>query len=302
MASKKLSFEGAFSPIPTPFDEQGMVAHDRFAENIEKWCKTDLAGLLALGSNGEFTYLSEQEKIDVLKTARQAMPDNKMLIAGTGCDSTINTLRLTEQAAAIGADTAMILTPIYFRGKMDGQALLQHYLELADNSPIPVLLYNMPANTGVDIDATTVIRLAEHPNVKGIKDSSGNIIKIGAVLQHTPDDFHFLAGSASFLYPAMVLGASGGVMALSNIAPEQCCQLVKYVKAGLHQEARELQLKLISANTAVTAKFGVAGLKKAMDWAGYYGGPVRSPLRPLNETEESNLRTMLAQSGILADE
>ena len=298
---RKISVTGVYPPIPTPFDDKGEVAYDKLSGNIERWCNTPLNGLLVLGSNGEFTYLNEQEKIEVFKTARKAIPRDKLFIAGTWCDSTKSTLELTEQAAKCGADAAMILTPIYYRSKMDGRSLVLHYTELAERSPLPVLLYNMPANTGIDLDAQTIIELAQHPNIIGIKDSSGNMAKLGDVVMHAPPDFHFLAGSAGFLYPAMVLGACGGIMALANIAPELCCRLYQYGRDSLHEKARELQLRLIRANTAVTAQFGVPALKKALDWVGYHGGLPRSPLRPINEKQEDSLKKILAQAGILPD-
>lgn len=293
------SLSGIYPPIPTPFDAEGAVAHDRLAENIARWCATPVAGLVVLGTNGEFAYLNEQEKLDVLRTARQAMPRDKLLIAGTGCESTRSTLQLTEQAAAIGADVAIVITPHYFKPKMDGAAMRRHFLEVAEHSPLPVTIYNMPANTGVDIAAETVIALAQHPNMAGIKDSSGNMVKLGEIIRGAPPRFQVLAGSASFLYAAMVLGAVGCVAALANIAAEQCCQLFTLTKEGRHEEARQLQLKLIPSNTAVTSRFGVPGLKLALDWRGYYGGPPRSPLAPLDAAQQATLRAVLIEAGIL---
>jgi len=296
---KKLLLAGAYSPIPTPFNTKGVVAHDKMAENIAKWSKTSLAGLLVLGSNGEFTYLSDEEKIKVLKTARQAIPKDKLFIAGTGCDSTRATLELTEQAAAIGADVAIVITPGYYPSKMDGHAMRRHYLELADRSSLPILLYNMPANTGVDLSAETVVELSQHPNIVGIKDSSGNVVKLGEIIRAASLGFNVLAGSAGFLYPALVLGAVGGIMALANIAPEQCYNIYQYTQEERYKDARQVQLKMIPANTLVTARFGVPGLKLALDWLGYYGGPPRSPLAPLDKAQQATLRTTLIEGGIL---
>jgi 4-hydroxy-2-oxoglutarate aldolase len=296
---KPLSLSGIYPPIPTPFDADAAVAHDRLAQNIARWCAMPVAGLVVLGTNGEFTYLNDQEKLDVLRTARQAIPKDKLLIAGTGCESTRATLQLTEQAAAIGADVAMVITPNYYKSKMDGPAMRRHFLQVAEQSPLPVTIYNMPANTGVDMTAETVIELAQHPNIVGIKDSSGNVVKLGEIIRAAPPHFRVLAGSASFLYPAMVLGAVGCVAALANVAAEQCCQLYDLVREGRHEEARRLQLKLIPPNAAVTSRFGVPGLKQALDWVGYYGGPPRSPLAPLDAVQQSTLRAILVEAGIL---
>jgi len=296
---EKLSLSGVYAPIPTPFDADGAVAHDKLAENIAKWSETPLAGLLVLGSNGEFAYLSDKEKVEVLRTARQAIPRDKLFIAGTGCESTWCTLELTEQAAAIGADAAIVITPSYYTSKMDAQAMRRHFLELADRSPLPIILYNMPACTGVDLSAETVVELAQHPNIVGIKDSSGNVVKLGEIVRAAPPDFSVLAGSASFLYPALALGAVGGIMALANIAPEQCYLIYRYTLEGRHEEARRLQLRMIPPNIAVTTRFGVPGLKLALDWLGYYGGPPRSPLGPLDEAQQAALRAILVEGGIL---
>ncbi len=296
---KKLLLSGAYSPIPTPFNANGVVAYDKLAENIAKWSNTSLAGLLVLGSNGEFTYLSDEEKLEVLKTARQTIPKDKLFIAGTGCDSTRATLELTEQAAAIGADVAIVITPSYYPSKMDGHAMRRHYLELADRSSLPILLYNMPANTGVDLSAETVVELSQHPNIAGIKDSSGNVVKLGEIIRAASPGFNVLAGSAGFLYPALILGAVGGIMALANIAPEQCYRIYQYTQNERHKEARQLQLKMIPVNISVTAQFGVPGLKLALDWLGYYGGPPRSPLGPLDKAQQAALRATLIEGGIL---
>jgi len=296
---KPVSLSGIYPPIPTPFDAKGAVAHDRLAENIARWCATPVAGLVVLGTNGEFVYLNDQEKLDVLRTARAAIPKGKLFAAGTGCESTRSTLQLTEQAAAIGADAAMVITPHYFKSRMDAAAMRRHFLEVAERSPIPITIYNMPANTGVDIAAETVIELAQHPNIVGIKDSTGNMVKLGEIIHSAPAHFQVLAGSASFLYVAMMLGAVGGVAALANIAAEQCCQLHRLAKEGRHEESRQLQLRLISPNAAVTTRFGVPGLKLALDWVGYYGGPPRLPLAPLDGTQQAALRAILIAAGIL---
>jgi len=164
---------------------------------------------------------------------------------------------------------------------------------------LPILIYNMPACTGVDLAAETVVELAQHPNIVGIKDSSGNVVKLGDIIRAAPSTFNVLAGSASFFYPTLVLGAVGVVAALANIAAEQCYRIYCYAQEGRHEEARQLQLKMIPPNTAVTARFGVPGLKQALDWLGYYGGPLRSPLGPLDEAQQAVLRATLVEGGIL---
>jgi 4-hydroxy-2-oxoglutarate aldolase len=295
---KQVSLAGVFPPIVTPFDDSGAVAHDKLAENIAQWSKTPLAGFCVLGTNGEFPYLSDQEKLEVLKTARQAIPRDRLFIAGTTCESTRCTLQLTEDAARIGADVAIVLTPGYFKSAMDMQAMKRHYLELAAHSPLPIILYHMPACSGVDLTPEIVVELAQNPKIIGMKDSSGNVVKAGAVIRSAPS-FQVVAGSASFLYPFMLLGAVGGICALANIAPVQCCQLYQLAKQGSSEEARQLQLQLIPANAAVTARLGVPGLKKAMDWLGYHGGSARLPLGQLDQNQEASLRKALVDSKLM---
>lgn len=294
-----MRLDGIYPPIPTPFDESGDLALDKLAQNMQRWNRTGIAGYVVLGSNGEFVLLSEKEKLEVLRTVRERASAGKFVLAGTGCEGTIETIKLTKKAAEIGADAAVLITPSYYKGKMDDAALQYHYQTIADASPIPCILYNMPANTGVDMSAAVVVKLAQHPNIIAIKDSSGNVVKMGDIIRQVSPEFQVFAGSAGFLYPAMVLGAVGGVLALANIAPERCVDIYNYAREGRHAEAAALQLRMIPANAAVTAGFGIAGLKAAMDMVGLYGGPVRGPLRPLNEQQQANLRSILTTAGII---
>jgi len=289
---------GVYPPIPTPFDTNGAVAYDALRENIERWNRYDLSGYVVLGSNGEAALLSTEEKGRLLEAAREAIPGNKLLIAGTGCESTRETISLTCRAAEVGADVALVITPQFYDGKMTPQALVSHYDAVADASPLPVLLYNVPKFTHVDMAAATIARAARHPNVAGVKDSSGNITKLADTVRLTGAaekraDFQVLAGSAGFLFPALCVGAVGGVVALANIAPQQCIDIWRWFKAGWWNQAADLQREMVPVNTAITAGYGVAGLKAALDMLGYYGGPVRAPLLDLDEEEREALRQIL---------
>ena len=290
---------GVFPPIPTPFDGDGEVALDDLAGNLERWNETDLAGYVVLGSNGEAAYLTEQEKRAVLETARRAIPSSKLMIAGTGCESERQTISCTKEAAQIGADVALVLTPHYYDGKMTHDSLVRYYQAVADASPIPIMVYNVPKFTHVDMPAETIAQAASHSNVIGVKDSSGNITKLGDTVRLTGARFQVLAGSAGFLFAGLALGAVGGVLALANIAPQQAIDIYAAFKAGQWDRAAELQRRMIPVNTAITARFGVAGLKAALEMLGYYGGPVRSPLLNLEESEKRTLRQVLAAGGLL---
>jgi 4-hydroxy-2-oxoglutarate aldolase len=295
-----ISLSGVFPPIPTPFDAEGNVALQALVENLERWNQYDLAGYVVLGSNGEAVYLTEREKVRVWETARQAIPAHKVMVAGTGCESTRETVALTRQAAGAGADVALVVTPHYFGGKMTPDSLVHHYQAVAQDSPIPVVLYNVPKFTHVDMDAATVARAARHPNVIGIKDSGGNVAKLADVVRLTgPEcECQMLAGSAGFFFAGLVLGAVGGVLALANVAPQQSVAIYRLFRAGRWDEAAELQRRMIPVNAAVTTRFGIAGLKAALDMLGYYGGPVRSPLQDLTQSERQVLRDVLVEGGL----
>jgi 4-hydroxy-2-oxoglutarate aldolase len=294
-----LSMAGIFPPIPTPFDAAGELDLKALARNFERWNRYPLAGYVVLGSNGEFPYLSESEKLTYFEAARKHIPQGKLFMAGTACESTHSTIALTRKAASLGADVAILITPSYFKSRMDAAGLSHYYQSVADASPIPVSMYNMPANTNVDMAADLIIKLSQHPNIVGLKDSGGNLAKLGEVIRSARPGFQVLAGSAGFLYPALCVGAVGGVLALANIAPQQCCDIVSFFNQGKHEDARELQLRMIAPNSAVTARFGVPGLKAALDMLGYYGGNPRSPMLPLPDGQKETLRSILVEAGIL---
>lgn len=291
--------DGVFPPIPTPFESQGDVAYQRLAENIERWNEYDLAGYVVLGSNGEAVYLNEREKLRVLETSRRVIPPDKVMLAGTGCESARDTIVLTRQAAQAGADAALVVTPHYYGGKMTPESLLHYYEAVADAAPIPVVLYNVPKFTHVDLDAQTIVRLAQHSNVIGIKDSGGNVAKLADVVRLTGSGFQALAGSAGFFFAGLTLGAVGGVLALANIAPQHCIDIYHQFRNGQWEAAAELQRRMVPVNAAVTSRFGIAGLKAALEMLGYYGGPVRAPLLGLGENERQTLRAILAEGGVL---
>jgi len=294
-----LSMAGIFPPVPTPFDAAGGIDLKALTRNMDFWNRFPLAGYVVLGSNGEFPYLSESEKLAFFEAVRKHIPPGKLFMAGTACESTHNTIALTRAAASLGADVAILITPSYYKSRMDAEGLAHYFLSVADASPIPVSMYNMPLNTGVDMAPDLIIRLSHHPNIIGVKDSSGNLAKMGEVIRSARPGFQFLAGSAGFLYPALCMGAAGGVLALANIAPRQCCDIMDLFGEGRHDDARELQLRMIPPNTAVTARFGVPGLKAALDMLGHYGGSPRSPMLPLPDAQKEILRNILKEAGIL---
>jgi len=296
--NRMLRLEGIFPPIPTSFHADESLALDKIKTNLTRLSRFDLAGFLVLGSNGEMVMLSESEKATVFEAAREAIGPDKLMLAGTGGQSTRDTISLSKTAAQIGADAVVVLNPSYYKSLMTTQALVKHYTAVADACPVPVIVYNMPACSGLDMTAETIVEISRHANVIGIKDSGGNVVKLGEVIRTADADFQFLAGSAGFLLPALSTGAVGGILALANIAPQQCLDICKYYLSGKMEKARKIQLAMIPVNTAVTSGGGVPSLKAAMDIIGLYGGPVRKPILPVNAEREAELEILLQNNNI----
>jgi 4-hydroxy-2-oxoglutarate aldolase len=293
-----IQLNGIFPPLPSSFDLEENLALDKMKSNIRKLSSFNLRGFLVLGSNGELVHLSEGEKIEVYEIARETISKDKLMIAGTGGQSTRETILLTRAAANAGADAVLVLNPFYFKGLMKPEALKQHYFAVADASNIPVIIYNMPANSGMDMDANTILLLSEHPNIIGLKDSGGNVSKMGDIRQRVKPEFQILAGSAGFLIPAMSVGACGGILAAANIAPAHCIAMHEAFLAGNMAEAQRLQLEIITVNNAVTKLWGVPALKEAMDYIGLYGGPARKPILQLNAATKAELIKILDDCNI----
>ena len=292
--------QGIYAPIATPF-AGGEIAYDRLEKNLSFWLGSDMTGIVVMGSNGEFVLLTPQEKEELMRFVCARAKGKKPVIAGTGAESTAETIRLNEKAAEAGADAVLVVTPNYYKGEMGDQVLARYFTDVADASPLPVILYNMPRNTGINISAKLTAELAKHPNIIGIKDSGGNIVQIADTIRNSPADFSVFAGSASFLLTSLVLGATGGTLALANIFPNECARLQTLFEAGKLKEARDLQMNLIDSNSAVTARWGIPGLKAAMEMIGLYGGDPRPPLLPLKEADREELRKVLMRTGFLSE-
>ncbi len=288
-----LNLRGIFPPLPTSFDRDENLLPEKIRFNIERLGRYDLAGFLILGSNGEQVMLSETEKIKAIAAAREALPEGRILLAGTGCQSTRETISLTRAAAAEGAHAVLVINPSYYKGNMNHDELVKHYFDVAEASPVPVLVYNMPANTGVDMTPRMIIAMAEHPNIIGLKESGGNVVKMGEVLGAVKTGFQVLAGGAGFLLPALATGAVGGILASANIAPGHCIEIFRAFAEGDMIHAKEMQHRIIPVNSAVTARWGVPALKAAMDHLGLYGGHVRRPLLPLREDIRKQLLELM---------
>lgn len=290
-----IKLNGIFPPLPTSFDKNENLALEKLKDNIVKLSQYKLTGFLVLGSNGELVNLTQKEIHEVYVVAREAIPPDKLMLAGTGAQSTRETISNTKAATNAGADAALVLNPFYYKGLMTQEALITHYYKVADASTIPIIVYNMPANSGMDMDAQTIVKISAHDNIIGMKDSGGNMVKMGTIEKMTKPSFQILAGSAGFLLPALTLGAVGGILALANIAPQKCIRLYNDYVSGDFESAQKTQLELIPINAALTSKWGVPALKAAMDHIGLFGGVARKPMLPIREEIKHQVINLIDQ-------
>lgn len=293
---------GIYPPVPTFFDAAEALDLDTLRRHVARLAAAGITGFVVLGSNGEAVHLDDAERGPVIAAARTAAGDRAQVLAGVGALSTRATIANCHQAAAAGADVALVLPPSHYRGAMTAAALKGHYLAVADASPLPIAIYNMPANTaGIDLDAETIVALSIHPNIIALKDSGGNVAKLAQVAAEAREDFRVLAGSASFLLPTLLIGGTGAIAALANVAPRACLRLVELWEARQLDEARALQARLVAPNSAVTSDFGVPGLKAALQLVAGYGGVPRRPLLPLGDADRGRLRAILAEADLLRE-
>jgi len=347
---------GIFPPITTPFYPDGNLYFKKLEANVERYSKTPVAGIVPLGTTGEAILLSDQERRDVLKTTREAAAPNKVLIAGTGVESAVETLRLTEYAAELGYDVAMVRTPHYYKKQMQPANILAFFRTVADRSPLPVIIYNIPQATGYDMPAELIIELAAHPNLIGMKESSGDVGKVRRIVEGTrhvkrsatvtetfdavtprmvkaasrgngqggelvsvsalggtpnPSSsavsvvgglktrqkevgFQVLVGAADKLEPSMQAGAVGGILAFADAAPTACYEIYAAWREGDIELARLKQERIAKAAQRVTGELGIPGMKHALDFNGYFGGPVRLPLLPLTADLKAEVEQLMA--------
>ena len=289
-----MDFSGVFPALTTPFEEGGSVSLAALKHNIHKYNATDLAGYVVLGSTGESVLLKQAEMDGILVTVKEAAAKGKKLIAGTGAESTAETIERTKRAAELGYHAALVKTPHYYKPSYKPEVLVAHYRRVADESPIPVLLYSVPQFTGVALESPETVLLAEHSNIIGIKESSGNVQRIAEMIAGTPPAFQVLVGSAPTVYPSLVIGARGAILALASALPEKCVALFELARSGHPEKARELQAILARASKFILSEAGIAGLKYAMDQRGYRGGLPRLPLLPLHPEQKKRLNELLA--------
>jgi 4-hydroxy-2-oxoglutarate aldolase len=292
-------FTGIFTPIITPFHADDTLDEAGLRRNVTKWMSTSLTGLVVLGSNGEAAQLEDAEADRIVELVRQDVPSGRPLIAGTGRESTRATIAATRRAAAAGVDAVLVRTPSFFKSQMTTDVFVQHYMNVADASPVPVMLYNVSMFTGVNLHPDAVERLAVHPNIVGIKESGSDISQIAEFVSRTPDDFTVLAGSATTFVHALCAGCDGAILALASLAPDACAELVTLVRDGRLDEARTLQRRLLPLAKSVGGTYGVPGLKGALHLLGFAGGPPRPPLRSAAPSTIDIIRGQLDALGVL---
>jgi 4-hydroxy-2-oxoglutarate aldolase len=289
-------FEGIFAALTTPFAPDGSVAFDKLRENLARYNRTHLSGYVVVGSTGESVLLTRDEIDRIWNAAREFAAPGKPLIAGAGMDSTSETVARARRAAELGYDAVLVKTPHYFKPLLTPVALERHYLTVADASPLPLLIYSIPQYTGISITADWVARLAEHPNIVGIKESSGNVQLAAEIVRVCRPEFSTLVGSSGTLFYSLLAGAAGGILALACFLPEPAIEIYEAVRAGDTARASRLQFALLAASRKIAGELGPTGVKYAMDCAGYYGGDPRPPLLPLTEAQRKTVEAVLAES------
>jgi len=289
---------GVYAALTTPFVGEE-VSTAKMRENVARYNRTDLAGYLVLGSTGESVFLTDGESEALVEAVVEAAAPGRKVLVGTARESTRETIAFTNRVARPGVAAALVRPPSYFKSRMTHEALLRHFTAVADRSRLPVLVYNMPQNTGISLEPRLIVELAAHPNIIGLKESSGSLAFVGEVVREVPESFHYFLGSGHVIYPGLEMGACGAILAVADAAPEMSAAIFALHGAGKKDEARKLQLDLIPLNKAVMDVYGIPGLKYAQDLRGYYGGPARLPLLPLDEKGKRDIEARLRALGLL---
>ena len=300
MTSKQIlaHLKGIFIPVVTPFNHRGELDESAFRFNVRRYVKKGFNGVLIAGSTGEGPYLAERERLRLVELARPLIPAPQLLLVGTGVETTRDTIRLSKEAVNRGADALLVLTPCYYKNRMDSAALTAHYSAIGDAVRRPVLIYSIPQFTGVHIDPATLGRLSRHGNVVGLKESSGNMEFLRQVLKTSMKGFRVLAGSALIMLDAFQAGAAGAVLGPANYIPDICLKIYSLYLRGDLTAAQKLQREILPLVQEVNIRAGISGIKCALDLCGYKGGKPRSPLLPLRPAEERKVAAALREVGI----
>jgi 4-hydroxy-2-oxoglutarate aldolase len=289
-----VDLNGVFPAIPTPFSDD-TIDYRAARANAKRWMATGLRGMLVLGSNGEAPLVDADEASRLIAAVREETPRDRVLIAGVNTQSTRQAIAAARAHGAAGADVALVITPFYFKSQMSGEALVRHFTAVADASPVPLLVYNVPPATGVTIPIAALEKIAAHPNIIGVKDSSGDVGYTTEAIGRVPASFDIVVGVAPNLMAALSVGARGAIVAVASVFPELCVELFALARAGRMAEALTIQHALTPLARAVTTTYGPAGLKVASEAHGYVGGLPRPPLVPLTSAQVTEIRTLVEQ-------
>jgi 4-hydroxy-2-oxoglutarate aldolase len=294
-------FSGLYIPCTTPFDkETGDVAAVHFRANIRKWLEEPIDGYVLFGSTGEGVLVDDDEKIKLIEYARELIPPGLKLIIGITADSTRAIIKKAKQLGAAGGDAFLIAPPPYFGAYLSPGAIADHYRAIADAVPAPVILYHIPKYTKVVMEAPLVAELVRHPNIIGIKDSSGDVKRFADFTNACGKECAIFVGNGALLYTALELGAAGGIVAVGQFAPKLCAGVIEAFRAGDARKAGQLQERITPMHKEIVAAHGAVGTKAALDRVGYYGGPPRSPLKTLSQKELQQMARTMQGAGILA--
>jgi 4-hydroxy-2-oxoglutarate aldolase len=299
--SASQSLSGILLPVTTPFRSDETIDTQGLTSNIEKWNSAGVTGYVVLGSTGERVNLDEREYLEVIETARRAVPDSMTFVVGAGQQSTRTTIEEIKRAAKAGAQGVLVITPHYYKSAITRDALVNHYRAVADASPVPVILYSMPDLTGIKIEPETAARLSEHQNIIGMKDSSNEVEKLREAVGLSNKTFVMTIGNGTVFAEALQAGARGGILAVGCCAPQICLEIYRAVQAGEVHRAAELQAKLTPLARAVTKTYGIGGLKTAMEMAGFAGGSVRAPLQRPSEEATAEITSLLRDASVVSE-
>jgi 4-hydroxy-2-oxoglutarate aldolase len=291
-----MNLNGIFLPVTTPFTAGQDFDADGLTANLRAWNESGVAGYVLLGSTGERVHLDEREYVQVIETARRAVPGSLAFIVGAGQQSSRGTIAEIARAADAGAEAVLVITPHYYRSAITQDALVKHYHAVADDSPVPIILYSMPDLTGIKIEPETAARLSDHQNIIGIKDSSADVAGLAETVRLVPDDFGVVIGNGTVLREALLAGARGAILAVGCVVPDLCLEIYRAVQAGENDRASALQQKLTPLARAVTKTYGIGGLKSAMEIAGFVGGSVRAPLQRPDEAACAEIAQLLSEA------
>lgn len=289
-----MKLSGVFAALTTPFTADDKVDGERLGRNIERYNSTALNGYVLNGSTGEAVLLKWAEAEEVWAVAKRAAASGKLLIAGTAAESTRETIEYTKRAHALGCDAALVRTPHYYRPLMTLDVLVDFYKRVADASHIPILVYSIPQYTGIAVEADLIARVADHPNIVGLKDSSGSVERVSQIRSAAPDSFRILVGGASTFYASLQRGAAGGILALASALPELCAELYEAATSRDSERALAIQERITLPSNVLVNKYGIPGLKFALDQLGYCGGRSREPLAMLSDAAKKEILGVLA--------